>query len=193
MEDPRRGALNEYARNVIRHKARQLIGKCGFTHDDYEDLQQEMLLDLLMRLPKFDPSKASYNTFVARIVDRKISNLIRDRGRQKRDHRCQVRPLDEEVEGEADITREEMLSQDDVDLRTGRHDRPELERIEMRLDVARALADLPPDLKALAERLLSQSVTEAARDLGVPRSTLYGSGIARLRKIFEEAGLTDCL
>ena len=32
-----------------------------------------------------------------------------------------------------------------------------------------------------------------ARELGVPRSTLYEKGIARLRKIFEDRGLHEYL
>jgi RNA polymerase sigma-70 factor (ECF subfamily) len=180
MESSRQFCLNEYANNFIRHKARQLIGKYGFTRDDYEDLKQELALDLLMRLSKFDPSKASLNTFVARIVDRKIANIIRDRRREKRDWRCEVVSLDEET-----------IDQDECDRRFGRYDRPEAERRDMRLDVSLAVSALPSDLGSLAERLVRQTIAEAARDLGVPRGTLYDTAIARLRKTFQDKGLHE--
>lgn len=195
MESSRQCVLNAYAREVIRHKARQLIGKYGFTNGDYEDLEQEMALDLLMRLSKFDPSKASLNTFVARIVDRKISNLIRYRKQEKRDYQREARSLDEpiEVENGAIGTFGDAISQDDHDLRTGRHDRPDAERHDLHLDLSLAISELPPELRSLARRLVRQTVAEAARDLGVSRATLYDTGIARLRKAFEDKGLSDYL
>ena len=79
MEDPRLGATSAYARDLIRHKASKMIGKCGLTYDDCEDLEQELYLDLLLRLAKFDPDKASLNTFMARVVDHQVSKILRHR------------------------------------------------------------------------------------------------------------------
>ena len=47
---------------------------------------------------------------------------------------------------------------------------------------------LPPKLRDLAERLKGDSLSQIARDTGVPRTTLYES-VRRLRQIFERAGL----
>lgn len=194
MESSRQHRLDDYARKVIRYKATQLIGKCRFTRDDIEDLEQEMMLDLLLRLPRFDASKASLKTFIARIVDRKVSTLLRHRSQKKRDYRREVCSLDDPItHADGDSVREEQFSKDDHDLRTGRHTRSEIERTDMRLDISIVLSELSPELKALAERLLTQSIADAARDLKVPRSTLYGSGISRLRNLFEDKGLRDYL
>lgn len=195
METAKQDGLNNYASDVIRHKARKLIGSNGFTWDDYEDLMQELALDLLMRLPKFDRNKASLNTFAVRIVDRRISTLIRHRTRGMRDYRCEAWSLDEPIDDldGAGARRGDTLGQDEHDLRTGKHCRTVSERIDMRLDVSLVPSELPPDLKELAERLRHQSVAEVARDLGVPRSTLYDTGIARLRKAFEDKGLREYL
>ena len=195
MENTKQRILDGYARDVIRHKARQLIGKYGFTRDDYDDLQQEMMLDLLRRLGKYDPSKAGLSTFVARIVDRKVSTLIRHQRQEKRDYRRQVCSLDAQVEDQDGQARglDEVLSQDAYDEEVARHDRPEGERLDLRLDLSLALDELPDDLRQLALRLQTRTVTEIARELGVPRSTLYEKGIARLRKIFEDKGLREYL
>ena len=195
MESSRQYDLNAYAKDIIRHKARQLIGNCGFTRDDYEDLKQEMALDLLVRLSKFDQRKADLNTFIARVVERKISTIIRHRMQEKRDYRCRVCSLDDPIEdkGGATFTREQTISQDEIDQRRGKFNRPEGDRIDMRLDVSLVLSDLPPDLRRLAQLLMTESITEAARDLGVPRSTLYETGIARLRRAFEDKGLNKYL
>ena len=182
MEGSKQNGLNDYAREVIRHKARQLIGKYGFTPDDYDDIRQEMALDLLTRLTKFDPARASVNTFVARVVDRRISTLIRHRQQEKRDYRREAWSLDEPVNNEdcAGATRGELLGQDECDLRAGKQTRPESERVDLSLDLSIAISELPPDLKHLAELLLTHTITQAAQELGVPRSTLYEKGIARL-------------
>jgi len=187
--------LNEYARKVIRHKARQLVGKYGFTWDDFDDLAQEMALDLLTRLPKFDCDRASLNTFIARVVDRRVSTLIRHRKQAKRDFRREACSLDDPMDNqdEAGTRRRDGVSQDEYDLRTGKQVRPNSERIDLLLDLSFALADLPPELQDLAGRLRDRSISEIARDLHVPRATLYGIGIARLRKAFEDKGLGQYL
>lgn len=195
MENAKQRILEGYARDVIRHKAWQLIGKYGFTLDDYNDLQQEMMLDLLRRVGKYDPDKAALSTFVARIVDRKISTLIRHQRQEKRDYRRQVCPLDAQIEDQDGQARglDEILSQDAYDEEVGRHDRPESERRDLRFDLTLVLDELPDDLRQLASRLQTRTVAEIARELGVPRSTLYEKGIARLRKIFEDKGLREYL
>jgi RNA polymerase sigma-70 factor (ECF subfamily) len=195
MENTKQRILDGYARDVIRHKARQLIGKYGFTRDDYDDLQQEMMLDLLRRLGKYDPSKAGLSTFVARIVDRKVSTLIRHQRQEKRDYRRPICSLDAQVEDQDGQARglDEVLSQDAFDDAVARHDRPQAERLDLRLDLSLVLDELPDDLRQLALRLQTRTVAEIARELGVPRSTLYEKGIARLRKIFEDKGLREYL
>jgi len=195
MENAKQRILEGYARDVIRHKAWQLIGKYGFTLDDYDDLQQDMMLDLVRRLGKYDPGKAALSTFVARIVDRKLSNLIRHQRQKKRDYRQQVCSLDAQVEDRDGQPRglDEILSQDTYDDEVGRHDRPYAERRDLTLDLTLVLDELPEDLRQLARRLRTRTVAEIARELGVPRSTLYEKGIARLRKIFEDKGLREYL
>ena len=182
--------LNDYAETLIHHKARQLVGEAGFTADDIEDLEQELRLDLLTRLPKFDPKKATYNTFVARLVERKISNLIRHRTREMRDYRCEEGSLNGSAEtveaGNEKVERIETITQDEYDLRWGRYRFPAAERLDLQLDVSMILSKLPLDLRKLAELLKTMSIAEAARELGVPRSTIYSSGLVRLRQAFEK-------
>ena len=60
--------IDEYAVQIIKFKAKQLVGRVGLTDSDREDLEQEMILDLLQRLPKYNPDRAQRNTFIARVV-----------------------------------------------------------------------------------------------------------------------------
>ena len=61
--------IDPYAAGLIRFKARQLVGQAGFTASDREDIEQKLILDLLRRLPKYNPKRAQLNTFIARVVD----------------------------------------------------------------------------------------------------------------------------
>jgi hypothetical protein len=59
-------------------------------------------------------------------------------------------------------------------------------------DITEVVTKLPDELRDLAERLKTRSVSEIARDMGVPRTTLNES-VRRLCRRFESAGLKDYL
>ena len=181
--------INDYAEALIHHRAQQLVGNAGYTEDDVEELEQEMRLDLLKRLPKFNPKRATYNTFVTRLIERKICNLIRHRTQKVRDYRCEECSLNDTVETDDSknkkVKRMETITQDEHDLRSGKYRRPAAERLDLRLDISLILSKLPPKLQELAELLKTMSITEAARELGISRTTLYSSGLAKLRRAFK--------
>ncbi len=191
MEGSKRPELSDYAHRIIRFKAGQLAGKYGFSRDDYEDLCQEMILDLLVRLPKFRSDRSSLKTFIARTVNRKAANLIRARKQEKRDFRREVFSLDDEIDdGEGHlIARGEMVREDVGDCSSGESS----ERTNLRLDVSLAIARLPPDLQRLAKLLMTHSITDAAKKLGIPRGTLCGRSLANLREILRQGKLKGYL
>ena len=94
--EERNERIGEYGEWLIRHKARQLVGREGFTESDREDLEQELRTDLLLRLPKYDAERASRKTYIARLVDHKVATIIEARRAAKRDWR-RVCSLDEEL------------------------------------------------------------------------------------------------
>jgi hypothetical protein len=69
--------FDDFALDMVNIKAAELVGKAGFTADDLEDIRQDMLLDLIERLAKYDPSKSSFKLFVTYVIDRKGQNMIR--------------------------------------------------------------------------------------------------------------------
>jgi len=187
--------LNDYALELVHHKAWQLVGKAGFTQDDVEDIEQELILDLLERLPKFDPAKAAYNTFVARLVERKISNLIRHRTQDVRDYRREICSLNEDIDVGEDEPKQRLstISQDEQDIRWGKYDLPAEERAHLQMDVDTVLADLPPDLRQAAELLQVHPIAQVAREMGVPHATFYDNHLTRLREAFAAKGLDGYL
>jgi len=186
--------IDDYAVQLIKYKARQLVGRVGFTESDREDLEQEMVLDLLRRLPKFDPKRAGRNTFIARIVEHKVATIIEAQKAGMRDYRlcsCSLNDRLEDEEGRS-IERMETIDQEDYLRRTGKLSRPMSELRNLSIDLRSAVQTLPPELRELCKRLQTKSVTEISRDTGIPRGTIYES-IKKLRAIFEDAGLKDYL
>ena len=186
--------VDPYAVTLIKYKARRLIGQAGFTASDRDDLEQELILDLLRRLPKYNPKRAQLNTFIARVVEHKIATLIEARKAGIRDYRRCPFSLDDRFEDEAgrSVERVDTFDQEDYLLRTGAQSRPADELSALTIDVAAVLETLPPELRELCRRLKAESVTEISRDTGVPRGTIYES-VKNLREIFEDAGLKDYL
>jgi RNA polymerase sigma-70 factor (ECF subfamily) len=86
----------------------------------------------------------------------------------------------------------ETISQREYNARRRRFPRSPAELAQLAGDVADVLAKAPEELRDLAERLKTQSVSEIARDTGVPRTTLY-EAVRHLRRRFESAGLKEYL
>jgi RNA polymerase sigma-70 factor (ECF subfamily) len=192
--DDAEGQIDEYARRLIRHKARQLVDKAGFTKSDVEDLVQELWLDLFQRLPRFDSARSRPRTFVARVVQHKIAAILRHRQAEMRDYRRNGRSLSDtagEKNGKT-ISRADILDRHVHDLRTGSATRSPEEHSRLRFDLAGVMDQLPPSLRGLCERLKTSTVSEISRDTGVSRATLH-EAIRRLRRRFEDAGLKGYL
>ncbi|MFL5240597.1 MAG: sigma-70 family RNA polymerase sigma factor [Gemmataceae bacterium] len=165
--------LDRFAQDIIRRKARLLVGRAGLTKQDREDLEQELALRLLQSLEQFDQEQGHLNVFITTVIERAISMILRARRAKKRDAGV-VRSLDRTMDG---TSAEPTCRQSDAQ-----------ELLDLANDLAETIAIMPENLRDLAERLKTQSVSQTARDLGIPRSTLQGE-IRRLRQIFENTGL----
>ncbi len=168
--------LQGFARSIVRRKARLIVRCCGFNAQDLRDIEQELLLRLLQSLSQFDPEQGHVNVFITTVVERSMAMLIRERQAKKRDTtgiRSLAAPADDGGP---------------TDLPDHRDAGGDAERLDLAGDVAEVLAALPTELRDLARRLTERTVSEAARDLNVPRTTLMRQ-VDRLRRCFEDAGL----
>ncbi len=185
--------IDRFIRDLVRRKARQLVGKAGFTRSDREDIEQELYLKLLKAARLFDPTQAHWHSFATAVIERHTASLLRDKRAEKRDSRC-VCSLDvvvtEDEEGPVQLG--ETIGQDEYDNRRGRWPRQEQELFELAQDVADVIAGLPAELRELAEALKTESLSEIARRTGVARSTL-NARVQQLRERLERAGLKNYL
>ena len=184
--------IDTYAARLIRTKAHQLIGKAGFTENDRQDLQQDLMMDLLQRMRHFNPAKAKKATFMTRIVERRISTLLEARHARCRDwRRCRL-SLNTPHGNDRGDTRE-LIDHVDSQGNLGNSEKETLHEAisNLHIDIERVLDTLPEDLRDLCERLRESNMAEIARETGVARTTLYDK-LTRIREAFREAGLDDC-
>ena len=186
--------IDEFAVRSIRSKARELVGQYGYTRSDIKDLEQELVLDLLKRLPKYDPKRAQRNTFINRIINHKVATIIESKKAAKRDYRRSGGSLSEDYEdSEGRITpRLERVDSRSCRQRMGWSVEPSIEQMDLKIDLDQVVAGLPPELRELCERLKFQTVAEIFQETGAPRSTIYDR-MKRIRAVFEDRGLKEYL
>ena len=163
-----------FAALLIAQKARQLVRRPEFSKSDRDDLRQELIAHLLERYEKFDPEVAHWNVFVTTVVERHVATILERQSTSKR------------LDGHDMVSLGILVSDDDgalVELAqqlgtqhrervTGYASTSDEEVTEAQCDAQAILERLPPPLQKLAEQLMTHTVSELAREWGIPRSTL---------------------
>lgn len=156
----------------IRIRAARLARSGAVPGLDADDIEQELRLDLIRRTSNYDPSKASYDTFADRVVANRIATLASTTKAMHAERTIQSihAPVGDE-NGEGALTLTDVLPEaasldpiDDFLLAHG----PGL-----RSDVGKLLAALCPATRQVAIAISHLSISEAARALGLHRSTIY--------------------
>lgn len=181
--------FTNYAKSLIKFKARQLSRRHDFQPAELEDLQQELWLALVKAAEQFDPAKASLDTFIDRVVNTAVAMLVRARQRCKRGNGFAVQSLDQELAPSSD-TPEPLaatVSADDLARRTGTKPADKAARREDAEAVEHALAQMPEEIRNLCRRLMGGTVASVARELGISRRQVR-KVISKARPFFERAG-----
>ncbi|MGE3293533.1 MAG: sigma factor [Geminicoccaceae bacterium] len=141
--------------------ARRLAHRLGLAADHADDLRQELLLDLLERLARFDASRSPFTAF-ARLVMRHHAATLAERW--IRELRQPVLPLvdgAQHPDDEVDVVQDEGV------------DDPEFDNAVARVDLARTRAMLPPALRETCSALDVREPGEAAALYPASRATFY--------------------
>lgn len=181
--------LDRFEEWFIARKARQLAGKAGVTQSDVEDIEQDIRLDVLRRLPRFDPAKSNRHTFIAMVVRRCVASILERRRAEKRNFGLRPRSLNAPIR---DAQGREVELHQTLAGDAGRPGRSEEELRDLRADVQSAVTSLPEHLRPWCKVFAELGIREASRELSVPRCRLQRFK-AEIREAFEEAGLADYL
>lgn len=167
--------LQGEAVRVIRFKAGQLSRLPCFTGADVEDLEQELAMDLLLRLPWFDPARAGLATFLDRVVGHRAAALVAGAMAKRRGGGLTLVSVDDLESGNDPETA--LTSQN-------------LDHIELAVDVRRLLGRLPEEHRRLCHLLVVMDKPDIPRRLGMSRATFYRR-LAEVRGFFRDAGLEE--
>ena len=165
--------LTPYLLQQAALRASLLQTRFGFGAADWADLRQDLALDCLRRLPRFDGSRGNWQGFVRGIVRNHACILA---SRQIR--RWQFEPLGEDDGSEPLDGKIYDASAADF--------RPVL---ELGLDTERVLAGLPEDLQSIARYLAEMPVSAVRLKTGLTLSEI-NRRIRRIRAAFVAAGYT---
>jgi RNA polymerase sigma factor (sigma-70 family) len=186
--------IDKFTQGFVRKKARQLAGKFGFKRHDRDEIAQQLYLKLVKHLDAADPDDPKWKAFVAITVYRCIANLIRDNKAEKRDYRraCSIHVVIG-ADGDGPVELADTISEHEIPAHRARAKRSERDLADLQIDMAACIADLPDENhREFCERLKHDSISQIARDTGIPRTTL-SAWLVRLRRRFEEHGLRDYL
>lgn len=155
--DPPPPWLDHFAEKRLDYHAERLARKYHLGKDDEQDIRQELFLRVFRKQRHYDPERSSYRTFTsnafvwaAKVIER---DLCRDRTRAKR------------------LWAARRILIQRASRRRGACPSPGASTEVAEL--FRAIDRLPHDQRELAMRLMTGMPTEAARSLGVNRSTVY--------------------
>ncbi|WP_065106761.1 sigma-70 RNA polymerase sigma factor region 4 domain-containing protein [Wolbachia endosymbiont of Nomada ferruginata] len=125
----------------IRYQAKRLkLFEC-FAHETHEDLEQELFCEI----DRYDESKGSFNTFVARLTERRANNLLEKQLCIKRN-----------INNYVNIEKTEAF-EDEVAKRT---------------DVDYMISTLPRKMQKICEQLKYFNLYEVAKMNNISRTTL---------------------
>jgi DNA-directed RNA polymerase specialized sigma24 family protein len=153
---------------------------------DEDDLAQELWLGVLERMHLYDPSRASVDTFIDRIVRTLSATLVRFHERQKRAGDAQTVSLDQPAKGgnEDAATLGDPLSSADRVRHTNAAEADRAEEIHARAD-----AWASEESQVFRDLLdAGGNVTAVAKARSVTRQRIYRQ-MERMRKQFEDVDL----
>jgi len=187
MDDRSDIGTNEYAARLIKFKARQLSRRSGFSRTDRGDLEQDLWTDLIDRLPRYNPDKASLNTFIARVVERKVVTIIRYHLAQMRSPGRNEGSLNNPaLDCDGRVVERHQTTPEAAGTWQRLHD--------LRRDLAEVRSHLPSSVfSSIMDAIgLGGTINSIAGELGISRRAAERH-VAELRRIFEDAELRDYL
>lgn len=170
--------------------ARRLHRKLALPAADLDDLRQDLLIDLICRLPGFDARRGGIGAFANIVLRNQSSRIAIRHHRQRRAQGGSVLSLDAPVAGGTEPLGAALSNTDGLAAWHGQ-DAMNAAEIEARETMRNAISHLPePDRRLCASLAHGSVATLAASGIG-SRSAIYRR-IATLRHTLTAYGLGPC-
>jgi len=168
--------------------ARRLIRKLRLSKDDLADVRQDLLVDVIARLPAFDPKRGSLGAFAGIVMANRAARVAHKVKRERR--LCGVAPtsLDEPVPDGDGAARGDLVAEGDGLSAYFGQPVDAFAEVERRLDVERGLGALDPDDARLSAALSQSNIDELVDRDHAARSSLYRR-VKNIRLALLAAGL----
>jgi RNA polymerase sigma factor (sigma-70 family) len=176
---------------IVKQTAR-MMSRRGLNRDDAEDLEQAVTLRAWLSLPRYLPEKGPLGAYLQTVVKRAAANFLRDQRSGRRTSigatslRTGVAPPIDETDLSQSFTRAEL------DARTGGRSEDQFAAADCSIDVNELIKKLAPCDRALVQALKWRTISQIARAMNVPRTTV-SDRVRRLRKRFDADGLREYL
>ena len=186
--------ISDYAQTLIRVKARQMVRRPEFSATEAEDLEQELSVRILSQIHRYDHSRGSIKTFIARVADSQVAMIIRERKRKKRvgEDDLKIESLEKKVldhEGKPALLGATLTDKDG--RRLGQtQEMDSCDQVDLKAEIDDVLSKLPSELQTLCGLLMTLNHTQARERLGMPRRK-YDAAIAMIREQFASSGLSQ--
>lgn len=162
--------------------------------EEFNDLLQEVFIHWYLNKDKYNSNRdASEKTFMAKVVENKLTDILREIKTDKRTSNYQTISLDQPLEDdESCSTLSDVINEGDILSRSNTLS-PFL-KILLKIDLSRAFLKLNSRQKKICNLIISEdlNISELSLYLNTPRTTIFDE-IKRIRKIFEKEQLKDYL
>lgn len=167
--------------------ARRLRRRLQLPTCDREDLGQDLLVDLLRRLPAYDPSRGGLGAFAGLILRNQSSRIAIRHHQQRRAQGGTILSLEVPLAGETDPVGATLTEADGLAAWHGQ-DRTALDQCDDRHALETALSQLAADDRHLCTALVHHPVATLVAEGFGSRSVLYRR-LANLRHVLTAHGL----
>lgn len=173
-------------------KARQMVGNYGWTKTDQDDIVHDLILAFIEAWPKYNPKRSKPQTFISRIIDNALKDMIKHRQAAIRDYRrnsCSLNDLVPDPENdEKEISRYKLISQEQSYAHRSGSRLSDLQRLQLQMDIEKVYEALTVAQMEICELLKYHSKTATARELNMAFSTLKDR-ILKIREVFIAYGV----
>ncbi|SLN75459.1 sigma factor [Roseisalinus antarcticus] len=167
--------------------ARRLHRKLALPAADLDDLRQDLLIDLICRLPRFDKRRGTIGAFAGIVLRNRSSRIAIRHYRERRAQGGTMLSLNAPIAGSAEPLGCLLAETDGLAAWHGQDRDPETD-LQTREAVQSALARLPEGDRRFCCALAHRSVTALAAEGFGSRSALYRR-LADLRHVLTAHGL----